>query len=384
MTSDEQRAAEIAKYEEAYRSPDYGMGDARMDYVRGMMATLRADGMRDVLDVGCGRGEALLLARDAGLEAQGCEVVRYLAMAEDVDLIDGAHALHYPDRSYDVVAAFDVMEHILEDDVVPVLRELLRVARKRVVLTIALFRDRDYHVTIKPEAWWANTIKLLAPDLDLVQYQPGWRQGVVTVTIDVPPAFEDIAQPGPWIVAGCGPSTRDHGRELPDVPTIAVNDAGRWLRRTDVLFMGDEVGRYTPERLEQMRATAQIAPVFHTMGVRAKRGAALHPRDAYRVRTTGPLALDEPGRLPHHRTGTYVAIGLAYRLGATKIAVLGHDLRGHREFDRPEHIGPINEAAGQLVTALATRGVQIRNVSATSLVTAIPALPLSDLEAWLS
>lgn len=89
------------------------------------------------LDVACGRREMLGAAMTMGfLPVQGTEIVP--------DLIDGivvlpawADALPFLDQQFDVVSAWDVLEHIPPDETLASLAELHRVARRHVVLSIS-------------------------------------------------------------------------------------------------------------------------------------------------------------------------------------------------------------------------------------------------------
>lgn len=86
-------------------------------------------GKGTLLDVGCGTGEVLLAARDRGWTTQGVDPV-----ADSVEIavsergLDVRHGFledsGLPERSYDVVSAFHVLEHL--DDGVAFLRLLAR------------------------------------------------------------------------------------------------------------------------------------------------------------------------------------------------------------------------------------------------------------------
>jgi ubiquinone/menaquinone biosynthesis C-methylase UbiE len=129
---DAARAVEVSKYVDAYRSSTYRMGAARKSHVEIGLKTLAGGSL---LDVGCGRGETMELARQFGFSpVRGLEVVPYLC-GEDVDH-GFAHAIPHEDKSFDVVTMFDVMEHLVPEDTDAVCEELERVARKHVLLTV--------------------------------------------------------------------------------------------------------------------------------------------------------------------------------------------------------------------------------------------------------
>lgn len=98
-------------------------GDAMQQYLkrvgnRRIRMIERASGVSagSLLDVGSGTGEVLMAARDSGWATQGVEPERTSAeMAQDRGLdvvISTLEESELPERSYDVVSAFHVLEHI--------------------------------------------------------------------------------------------------------------------------------------------------------------------------------------------------------------------------------------------------------------------------------
>jgi ubiquinone/menaquinone biosynthesis C-methylase UbiE len=71
--------------------------------------------------------------------------------------------LPFRDKQYDMVSAFDMLEHLREDDVPIVLREFARVSR-RLVFSICYRPSRinvngeTLHPCVRPEAWWVERI----------------------------------------------------------------------------------------------------------------------------------------------------------------------------------------------------------------------------------
>lgn len=159
MTVDAARAAEVARYERAYRDPAYKLGTRRREHIA---SHLRRIPKGSLLDVSTGRGETLQMAREFGHSpVMGTEAVPYLCDGQTV-IHALAHALPFPDSSFDTVTMFDVMEHLLPEDTGVVCRELRRVARQRILLTVhngpSRFRgDRgDLHINRRDsyETWW--------------------------------------------------------------------------------------------------------------------------------------------------------------------------------------------------------------------------------------
>jgi SAM-dependent methyltransferase len=156
-TVSQARLSEVARYESAYRSPAYRLGDRRRNHIATHLDRIPKGSL---LDVSTGRGEVLRMARDFGFApVVGTEAVDYLCNHEDV-FPALAHALPFDDDSFDVVTMFDVMEHLLPEDTEAVCKELARVARSRILLTVhngpsSFGSDGDLHINrrLSYEEW---------------------------------------------------------------------------------------------------------------------------------------------------------------------------------------------------------------------------------------
>lgn len=180
------RSVEYDKYSRAYRIEDYRMGGLRMQDAIRNLADLPCRG--SYLDVGCGRGEMLRHAELLKFEkARGVEVVPALADGERVLFAEG-FALPFPDKSWDVVTLFDVIEHVLPGDDELLVRELARVARRHVLITAnnmsSLLPDgTELHINRRPHAewqalfteWFAPARVAVAPCEIAYEVSPMWR-----------------------------------------------------------------------------------------------------------------------------------------------------------------------------------------------------------------
>lgn len=151
------REGEIAVYRAAYESPNYAMGERRRASVQSILADLSPLG-GSLLDVSTGRGETLDFALAAGFEpVQGTEVVEALLQEGRVVYAE-AHALPFEDGQFDHVTCFDVMEHLVPEDVEAALRELRRVARKTLTVSASErpseFGGVELHISRRPAAEW--------------------------------------------------------------------------------------------------------------------------------------------------------------------------------------------------------------------------------------
>jgi SAM-dependent methyltransferase len=119
--------------------------------------------VKNVLEVGCARGFLVEALRDLGIEAVGCDISDYAIAhaspgARDYlqveNLLEG---LSYPDNSFDLVCALEVLEHLEPKDIASVLRELRRVCRGVLYASIPSFgqnvagHDGHYEGKVKPE-----------------------------------------------------------------------------------------------------------------------------------------------------------------------------------------------------------------------------------------
>lgn len=105
-----------------------------------------------LLDVSCGRGELMRAAEQLGFApVRGTEAVPALCDGERV-VEAKIHALPFPDRAFDVVVCVDVLEHILEPDIEPGLRELERVTKGTLILAAADYPDVWDGINLHPSA----------------------------------------------------------------------------------------------------------------------------------------------------------------------------------------------------------------------------------------
>jgi ubiquinone/menaquinone biosynthesis C-methylase UbiE len=150
------RQAELDKYARCYQDPAYKLGSARRSHIASELPRLPKGSL---LDVGTGRGEVLEIAEHLGFfPVQGTETVDYLCDGERVIKAVG-HTLPFADKAFDCVTMFDVMEHLLPSDTELVCKELKRVARQVVLLTVcnrpSHYGHDELHVNLRPsyEHW---------------------------------------------------------------------------------------------------------------------------------------------------------------------------------------------------------------------------------------
>lgn len=164
----EKQQSEIDKYDRAYKDKHYHIGKLRLKAFEAFLREVSGE-VGTLLDVSTGRGEVLSLARSLGWIARGTEVVDAL-LGPDV-VYATAWALPFPDRSFNLVSCLDVMEHLLPEDAEPTVRELGRITKSRLVLTISNKKSKisgvEYHVNRRPYPEWDGDIRLWLPDFDV-------------------------------------------------------------------------------------------------------------------------------------------------------------------------------------------------------------------------
>lgn len=160
------RIAEIERYEKAYQTPEYGAGKARLLKLTDWLNEedrLFYDGF---LDVSCGRGDSLDLAKKKGfLRVQGTEVVK--SLAKPGVCYAEAHDLPFDTDSFDVVVCLDVFEHLLPLDVEAACYEIGRVAKQEVLISVSNEADGwgpklglgPLHITRWPYNVWYHAIE---------------------------------------------------------------------------------------------------------------------------------------------------------------------------------------------------------------------------------
>jgi SAM-dependent methyltransferase len=180
------REEEIQVYEKAYQSRSYRMGGRRMAHVQDILRDLvtRHGEGKSLLDVGTGRHETLTFAGVYGMKGcMGTEVVRSL-LVDGLVVYAEAHHLPFEDGSFDHVTCFDVLEHLIEDDIRPALREMYRVARITCTVSASeqssIHNGRELHISRRPKAQWLTLI------------QECWPGAVCIGNAGASPAFQVI------------------------------------------------------------------------------------------------------------------------------------------------------------------------------------------------
>lgn len=106
-----------------------------------------------VLEIGPGPGVFKAAAAQFGLKVETADIDPELKPDHLVD----ATALPFADDAYDVVCAFQMLEHVPYEMSLKILREMSRVARKGVVISL-------------PDAWPARLVQIQVPKMGLISW----------------------------------------------------------------------------------------------------------------------------------------------------------------------------------------------------------------------
>ena len=157
---DEKRAIEYEKYVHLNGVEKYG----RANHGEGSYSLLRELKISSLLDVGTANGSYPRFVRDNICE----DVVGVdFAIKPRIDtsgitfLNAPAHQLPLWDNSFDILTSFDMLEHLVTEEVDEVLSEFKRVAKKYLLFTVShqsskFRRDTigELHATKRPPEWW--------------------------------------------------------------------------------------------------------------------------------------------------------------------------------------------------------------------------------------
>jgi len=156
---DTRRDHERAKYLElAARS---GSAYGSTNHGHHAVSIVRAWKPRFVVDFGCGRNDFIRHLRRLGFDGLGLDFA-----FDDADVVKPMHATGLVEGVADVVTCFDALEHLLPEDVNPVLAEMRRVARPRGWFCVSVCTrpsritalGENLHPTVRPINWWLDRI----------------------------------------------------------------------------------------------------------------------------------------------------------------------------------------------------------------------------------
>jgi SAM-dependent methyltransferase len=119
-----------------------------------------------VLDAGCGNGNVVREFLACGKDAIGIELSHRAVQDNCPDLLEQGRVLNgsltdlpFQDGQFDLVFSSEVLEHLTEQEAGLAAKEMVRVCKKHLFMTISLRpsqHNNAYHITIKPRSWWED------------------------------------------------------------------------------------------------------------------------------------------------------------------------------------------------------------------------------------
>ncbi len=175
---------EKVRYNAAYNTQCYDPKIGKF-FWNGLRGTASFENINNMLDVGCGKGEVVKLAREDGIESYGIDIAEKAEIYWQQNGVDqfcipaGAHNIPYPDNHFDLVTCFDVLEHIPEEGIMDTLKEIHRIGSHDFVFTIALNEathkmphdGSEPHRCVHDDKWWRDQL-----------FNAGFRTGISEVT----------------------------------------------------------------------------------------------------------------------------------------------------------------------------------------------------------
>ena len=161
----------VEVYKACYSHPKYGLGRRRRARFEKYLAevTPRFPEHRFYADVGCGRGETLEMSKAHGYLVHGFEldVIPKKDRHDRVVLIKDITELPLRDPTYHLVTCLDVMEHLPLEKAEPAIRELWRITKDTLLVTVAWFPHimrsmpelGDLHINKQDSDWWVELIE---------------------------------------------------------------------------------------------------------------------------------------------------------------------------------------------------------------------------------
>lgn len=113
---------------------------------------------KNVLDYGCGRGERIHAFRYYGIPSYGFDISEY-AIENACGLAKGFTSTDLPERTYDLVICYDVLEHLTPKEITDTLEKIRKYASNIVLFSICMEGDPNFnkdptHKTKRSRSWW--------------------------------------------------------------------------------------------------------------------------------------------------------------------------------------------------------------------------------------
>ena len=192
--------------------------------------------------------------------------------------------------------------------------------------------------------------------------------------------IKDFTCPGPYLIAGCGPSIDTvKGRNLSKVTTFGVNDAAMHVE-LDYHCVIDPIKFMHASRQETIVNTESMVLFTHLAS------------DKVRSKATSICDIEfnkDRGFFPNStamcksNNSPFVAACIAIRLGATSICFAGVDIIGHPNFAGETKLNAARTHYTQLANWCATNGIKVYNLGRKSVLSGIKNIEQVDYDVWI-
>lgn len=165
MDIQEKREEEKTLYAEIYKNEKTKYGNSM--HAKNILSYIKSLNINSIADIGCGRGDFPIW-----MKKQGCKIVYGIDFAANFKLYNDviykksyAHDLPLKDNEVEYVTSFDMMEHLIPEDIDNVLNEFDRVSTKGMIFSICYkpskikIFGKNLHPSVYPEKWWINKLK---------------------------------------------------------------------------------------------------------------------------------------------------------------------------------------------------------------------------------
>lgn len=193
--------------------------------------------------------------------------------------------------------------------------------------------------------------------------------------------FIDSHPDSKMVICGCGVSLLDFKEHHQKFITIGVNDVPQLFDPT-YLLITDVPHRFNVKR--QSIINASNTKYLFTCAKGWRHPNLVH----FDLGAKGKTSISHPDRIDHFVNSPYVAVGLAYRLGARKIGLVGVDFTdGHfynpRDGSHPvikmNYLNRVNSSYQLMLKSLREGGAELYNLSKISRLD-LPKMTIEEFE----
>jgi ubiquinone/menaquinone biosynthesis C-methylase UbiE len=169
------------------------------------MKFLRSESSLKLLDVGCGEGYHVRDAIEEGIDAYGIDISSYalenaLYSVKDKITFGSITEIPFADDEFDLITAFDVIEHIHPKDTLNAIAEIQRVLKYGglVIITTPSCNFGDWvsdltHINVRPPKFWKLILEEHGFEVQLF-YVPSFLKYYLKNHIPLPDSIEFLIE----------------------------------------------------------------------------------------------------------------------------------------------------------------------------------------------